>query len=253
MFRIKNFNKNKNITINYNNIETIFKKNKIDLILHCATSYGTKDKNLSNIISSNLFLPLKLLDLAKKYGVKRFINTDTILKKNISSYTLSKFQFSEWLKKYSNDLYCCNVKIEHFFGPGDDDSKFVINLILKLLNKAEKIELTKGTQKRDFIYIDDVVAAIEKIIIHTLTFTKGYNNFEIGSGKSISIKKFINIVAKELNNKFTKLIYGALPFRKNEPMDIKVNNRKLVKLGWKSNSTISQGLKKTIKFYKKKY
>ena len=78
-------------------------------------------------------MPLRLLFLAKKYGVKAFINTDTILEKNISFYTLSKFQFNEWFEAYSNHLYCCNVKIEHFFGPKDNFTKFVIYLIVNIL------------------------------------------------------------------------------------------------------------------------
>ena len=62
---------------------------------------GFEEENSSNTIYPNLILPLQLLDLAKKYSVKSFINTDTILNKNISSYTLSKDQFVDWLKFFS--------------------------------------------------------------------------------------------------------------------------------------------------------
>ena len=50
LFRIKKYNKNKKIVIDYKKLEAVFIKNKIDCILHCATSYGLKDKNISNII-----------------------------------------------------------------------------------------------------------------------------------------------------------------------------------------------------------
>ena len=249
--RLKRNKNHKYIIIDYERLENIFKKNKIDLIIHCATSYGTKDRNISNIIQSNLFLPLKLLDLAKKFKVKKFVNTDTILKKNISDYTLSKYQFNEWFKKFSKDMYCCNIKIEHFFGPGDDTSKFVISFISKILNKKFPVHLTKGTQKRDFIFIDDVVRAIALIVKHSEKKNLGLENFEIGTGKSITIKNFAKLTARLCNidsNKFIK--FGTLTFRKNEPMDVKININKLKKMGWKPKCNLKSSLKKTINYYR---
>ena len=247
--RLKKNNKNKKIIFEEKKIEEIFKKNKIDLIVHCATNYGINDTDISNIIQSNLVLPLKLLSLAKKYNVKRFINTDTILKKNISFYTLSKFQFNEWFNVYSNDLFCCNVKIEHFFGPRDNPTKFIIYLIKNIL-KRKKTELTKGNQKRDFIFIDDVVNAINKIIEYSLTKKKGKEIFEIGSGKPISIKNLGLLIIKLAKRKKNLLNFGALPYRKNEPMNIKVNTRKLKRLGWKPLYSLKESLEKTINYYK---
>ena len=95
---------------------------------------------------------MQLLDLAKNYKVKAFLNTDTILNKNVSNYSLSKYHFSEWLKLFSEDFYCTNIKIEHFFGARDDDTKFVISIIKSFLNNSKKISLTKGTQKRFCLY-----------------------------------------------------------------------------------------------------
>jgi len=251
LFRIKKYNKNKKIVIDYKKLEAVFIKNKIDCILHCATSYGLKDKNISNIIQSNLFLPLKLLDYAKKYKVKSFINTDTILKKNISDYTLSKHQFNEWFKKFSKDIYCCNIKIEHFFGPNDDRSKFVISLITDILEENYPIKLTSGVQKRDFIYIDEVVSAISRIIKHSKRKKSGIETYEIGTGKSMSIKKFAEIIA-QLCMKDSKKIFkfGSIPFRKNEAMDVKINIKKLKKIGWKPRPDLKKELIKTIDYFK---
>ena len=65
------------------NLDNIFKINKYDLIIHCATNYGIEEENSSNTIYPNLLLPLQLLNLAKKYSVKSFINTDTIMRYRI--------------------------------------------------------------------------------------------------------------------------------------------------------------------------
>jgi nucleoside-diphosphate-sugar epimerase len=239
------------------NLEILFKKNRYDLIIHCATNYGIEEDNSSDTIYPNLLLPLQLLDLAKKYSIKSFINTDTILNKNISSYTLSKNQFVDWLKLFSKFLNCYNVKLEHFYGPKDNNNKFVISSIRKLLRYEDKIELTKGFQKRDFIYITDVVSALEKIILFALkkneinSNTFDFKTFEVGTGKQISIKLFIILIAKLIGNNRTRLEFGKLPFRKNEIMNVKVDLKSIQKLGWKSKTKLKQGLTKTINYYKK--
>ena len=193
---------------------------------------------------------MQLLDLAKNYKVKAFLNTDTILNKDVSNYSLSKYHFSEWLKLFSKDFYCTNIKIEHFFGAQDDDTKFVISIIKSFLNKSKIIKLTKGNQKRDFVYIDDVVSAMKKILLHSLKQKKGFDIFEIGSGISISIKNIVMLIKKLCNNKTTKLDFGKIPMRKNESLDVKLDLKKLFKLHWKPKYSLEESLKKTIKYYK---
>ena len=237
------------IKIENTKLDKIFKKYKFDSVIHCATNYGLKKKNISEVIQPNLILPMQLLDLAKNYKVKAFLNTDTVLNKNISNYSLSKNHFSEWLKLFSEDFYCTNIKIEHFFGPKDDDSKFVISMIKSFLNKSKSIKLTKGSQKRDFIYIDDVVSAMKKILFHALKQKKGFEIFEVGSGSNISIKNIIILIKKFCNNTTTKLEFGKLPMRKNELLHVNLNLKKLFKLGWRPKYNLEVSLKNTIKYY----
>tara|TARA_B100000780_G_scaffold254500_1_gene202665 strand:- start:485 stop:1366 length:882 start_codon:yes stop_codon:yes gene_type:complete len=243
----------KKITILKNekiNLNKTFQKHSFDSIIHCATNYGLKKKNISEVIQPNLILPMRLLDLAKTYNVKAFINTDSILGKNISHYSLSKHHFSEWLKLFSKDFYCCNIKIEHFFGANDDHTKFVISIIKSFLNESKTIELTKGNQKRDFIYIDDVISAIKKILNHSLKQKSGFEIFEVGSGKNISIKKIVILIKKLCNNTTTMLKFGKIPMRKNELLHVNLNLKKLFHLKWKPKYNLEESLKKTIRYYK---
>lgn len=246
--RLKPFIK-KIIFLNINNLDKYFNKNNFNLVIHCATNYGLNDKKLSDIIFSNLTLPLKLLELCEKYNVKTFINTDTILPKNISGYTLSKYQFYEWLEKFSEKITCINIKIEHFYGPGDNKTKFVIKNLIDLINKKKDIKLTKGKQKRDFIYIDDVISAFEEIIKWSKNKSKGIYNFEIGTKKLTSIENFMKLLKKLTHNNNTNLKFGSIPYRKGEFMKSNVNNKQLLKLGWQPKTSLNDGLKKTIKYY----
>jgi len=229
----------------------LFKEKRYDAIVHCATNYGRNHEKSSEIIESNLVLPLKLLELGVSHGVQIFINTDTILDKNVSDYSLSKKHFRNWLEKFSDRINCINLSLEHFYGPGDNDSKFVTDIIRKLLMNVPSLDLTEGNQTRDFIYIDDVVSAIVVLLLKNQNKSTGYSNFDIGSGASISIKEFVSLVKKHCVNDSTFLNFGAIPYRINEPMQVKVDTSELNKLGWKCNWNIDTGLIQTIKFERK--
>lgn len=227
-------------------IEKIFKENKIDIILHCATDYGRKVVDPMQIIEANLVLPVKLLECGRKYNVKSFINTDTILDKRISHYSLSKKQFRDWLLSYKNNLVCINVELEHFYGSGDDKTKFVSYIADLLMNNADKIDLTPGEQKRDFVYIEDVVEAFLKIIVRSEELDKGFYEFQVCSGQEITIKDLVLMIKNIIGNSKTLLNFGAVPYRENEVMVSSADASEIRKLGWSAKYTLEEGLKKMI-------
>src|SRR3990167_3471727 len=179
-----------------------------------------------------------------------FINTDTILDKRVSVYSLAKKQFYDWLKLFSTEMPCINVSLEHFFGPLDDRSKFCTKMITDLLLGVPNIDLTPGLQKRDFIYIDDVVDAFVKIIDYSLQISNGFYHFEVGAGKNLTIKSFIELLVGLTGNATTQLNFGALEYRANEIMEYHVNLKPIQSLGWYPCYSLIDGLKETIRVEK---
>jgi nucleoside-diphosphate-sugar epimerase len=236
----------KSYDIDYVDLESIFKTNQIDTVIHTATNYGRDNKNTLEIIKSNLVYPLELLDLGLKNNLARFINLDTTLPHNINEYALSKRQFYDWLKVFSKKLACINVSLEHFYGFQDSDSKFVTKIIRDLLTKIDKIDLTLGEQRRDFIYIDDAIEALMKIINNETSYKNDFTEFEIGSGHNISIKELVLLIKNLSYNQTTKLNFGAVPYRENEIMESRADISKILALGWQQKTTLEHGLKKTI-------
>jgi CDP-paratose synthetase len=226
--------------------ETIFRDRRIDIILHCATSYGRREPDPVSLLEANLFLPLRLLEMGKKHGVRVFINTDTILDKRVNHYSLSKSQFREWLRNYARDLVCVNIAIEHFYGPGDDESKFVSFIVASILKQVDRIELTRGEQKRDFIFIDDVVDAFMRVIAHSPGREKGYYPFEIGTGRTLDVRTFVTLAREIAGNRRTILDFGAIPYRDNEVMETRVDTGAIRALGWEPRITVQEGLRRLI-------
>ena len=227
-------------------IEQCLQEARADIVIHCATDYGRKQVEPSAIIEANLILPLKLLELSRRNGVKCFINTDTFLDKGINYYSLSKKQFKDWLDTFSTELVCVNVTLEHFYGPLDDKTKFVSFVIEKLLTNASEIALTEGNQKRDFIFIDDVIAAFLTIISRVGSMPNGSYEFGVGTNNMIAIKELVELIREVTGNTFTRLNFGAIPYRKNEIMASNIDTTAIRALGWETKYSLIEGLQCTI-------
>ena len=85
-------------------LDKIFKNHEIESVIHCATNYGYNQIDFTDIIDSNYILPSNILKLSIKYNVKYFINTDSLINKNISLYSLSKTHFKELSKFLSDEI-----------------------------------------------------------------------------------------------------------------------------------------------------
>lgn len=233
------------------NLESVFQENTIFAIVHAATVYKRNEEPVDNLIETNILLPVRLYEFAKKYDVKTFLNTDTFFNdpnqnyQYLPEYTLSKKQVIEWIKMLQKNVVIINMKIFHMYGPNDTKNKFIPNIISNLTENIENIDLSPGEQTRDFIFIDDVVSAYKTVLAKQFNFTEKIIEFEIGTGKSTTIKEMV-LTIKEISKSNSNLCFGALAYRNDEIMKSKADNSKLLKLGWKPLFDIQHGLNSLI-------
>ena len=231
-------------------IESVFLKKNYSILIHAACHYGRNEDTSFEIYQTNLIFGMQLLELAVKYQVKAFINCDTFYKKYLNYYSLSKKQFLEYLYFNSQRIKIINFRIMHMYGPNDDDHKFFRWIFNQFANNKKSIELTRGEQLRDFIYIDDVVSAFNLVVCKSI-FLPSYNNFDVGSGKLVSIYTMLNVFRETYrkfdNNLTTSLHFGSMSYNSNEMMSVICNNSKLIELGWKPKYSLEEGLKEVIR------
>jgi CDP-paratose synthetase len=240
--------------ISYNidqvNLKTIFQEIKPDIIVHTACSYGRKNESLIDIVNSNLIFGLDLLEESINSNVNTFINTDSLLPRNLNDYSLSKAQFTDWLQKRSDKIQVVNFKIEHMYGIKDDTKKFLPWLINEMISGNDDINLTSGIQKRDFIYISDVVAAYN-LVIKKRKSLSSWNEFDIGTNVFTEVKDFVLKIAEELERSYnreivSRLQFGAISYRLGDIMLPELDNTKLIRLGWMPKVTIKEGIQKIL-------
>ena len=227
-------------------LEDAFRQKKIDVVVHTACHYGRNGESISDVVKSNVGFGLEVLDACLKFGVGTFVNTDTLLDKHCNAYSLSKGQFVEWLKQFSNKLKVINLRLEHMYGPRDDDTKFVPWCISQLQQNIPEMKLTRGVQLRDFIYIDDVVAAYLKVLENADDLS-GFSEFDVGTGDQVTVKFFVEQLKEIYEEKFgptnTQLAFGAIPYGESEKMMTRVDTSGLTQLGWKPATSLAYGIK----------
>lgn len=241
---------NENVKVYYldkTSLADIFKENKINMIVHTAVRYGRNKENISEMLEANVLFPLKILTLAEDSGIELFINTDSILTPKLNFYAMTKHNVVDWLSMFADKFKVANMRLDHFYGPNDNPVKFIAWVIGEMKNNVSKIDLTDGSQTRDFIYIDDVVNAYNYIIQNLDKLSLGLiNTFEVGTNIKTSIKTMVSLIYEGIKPKDTVLNFGAIPYRKNEMLDYEVNTTALRLLGWKPEYTVEKGINKII-------
>ena len=213
-------------------------------------SYLSGVKNLIFLGSSCIYPKNSKQPIKEKYLLSNY------LEKTNEPYAIAKIaginlceSYSKQYKLNYKSLMPCNA-----YGPNDNyepiSSHFFAALIRKIINSTKEnksyIEVW-GTGKplRELIFADDVADAC--------IFFLGKKNTEsiinIGSGVEYTIEDYAKKIMKHLNVKL-KIRYHKkkLNGTKRKLLDSSMAK----KLGWKSKTTLEQGLEITIKDYLKK-
>lgn len=235
-------------TVDEDGWEDKIKSFKPDIVINTAALYGRKGESVSALIEANFLFPIRLIENLDVNTV--FINCGTSLPSSVSLYAQTKSQFVDLAKIYCDTakVKFINLRLEHFFGPGDEESKFtsyVFNQCLKNL----PLNLTEGSQLRDFIYIDDLLNAFE-CIIESLDELPQFENIDVGSGKAITVREFVETVIS-VTYSSSKVDFGAVPMRENELMYSCANTELLMNLNWDSQFSIEKAISKMLNEEKK--
>ena len=227
---------------NIDQLRKIINKEKPNYIINLI-SYVTSVRELNlfpKMINSNLDILLKIYETTKdletlklvmqfgsgeEYGNIEAPFTEIMKEEPVSPYAIAKLLTTNTaLMLYKNYNYpICIVRPSNLFGKYQTKDKFIPYILEKLKNN-EEILTTFGEQKRDFIYIEDFIDIIQKLLEKSSLIRGEVIN--VGSGTSISLKDII-LYLKEKLNSTSEIKFGAIPYRENEMMDFCLDISKL--------------------------
>lgn len=262
----------------YNNKNVSFKKidfvsqndfsnilDGIDSVIHLISTIGPQDKidNIELEIKENVFPTIKLLDSMVKCKTKKIIFVssggtvygehseapikETELKQPICHYGIIKELIEKYLFLYKI-YYNIDYNIIRLANPYSEMTKSgrsqgIIPIFAdQILNNQEIKIWGDGNDIRDYIYIDDAIKAVIKII----NYNGDEKIFNVGTGKGYTVNQVLDLVSKELNISNPQVTY--LEERK---CDVKYNVLNIDKissiLNWRPTVSLEEGIKKIVK------
>jgi UDP-glucuronate 4-epimerase len=247
-------------------VEQIFKKEKIDKVIHLAALAGVRNslKDPRGYFDVNVMGSINLLEAAVKYKIKNFVfaSSSSVYGNNkkmpfseadavdtpISPYAASK-KTDELIAHTYHHIYGLNVTALRFFtvyGPwGRPD--MALFLFADAISKNKPINVfNRGKMSRNFTYIDDIVSGT----LTVLDKCKGYGVMNIGGDKEETLMKYIQVLEDNLGKKAKK---NMLPMQPGDVPKTVADIKKLRRLGWKPKTRIEEGIRNFVQWYKQYY
>ncbi len=211
-----------------------------DAVVHCATNYGRNGASLADISWVNYEWPAQLASSLAESGV--FLHIDTALPDGVSPYATEKGRLRRFLLEQQGSR-SCNVRLEHFYGAGD--GHFLSAVLTAFFSKQPILPLTAGTQRRDFIWVDDAVDGIVVVLEHL--FRRAVPaEVGLGTGSARSIREVVEELSALCGPHETELRFGAVAMREGEPLESKADLRALQQIGWTPSTPWEAGIRRFV-------
>jgi dTDP-glucose 4,6-dehydratase len=169
-----------------------------------------------------------------------------------SPYAASKASADHLIKSYIRTYKFPAIisNCSNNYGPKQFPEKLIPKIIFNILNNLPIPIYGKGTNSREWIYVDDHCKALE------ILSRKGKigQNYNIGSNKNISNLELTRLIIKIFKDNFLNIKNKSkIIFVKDRPghdLRYSINSNKIrKKLKWYPRIGLAEGLKKTIKWY----
>ena len=254
---------------NYDGLEKIFEKDKIDKIIHLAAKVGVRNsfENTGIYFDVNLNGTKNLLDLAVKYHTKNFIFASSSsvygvnkkspfsesdeISRQISPYAQTKKYGEELCREY-HENFGININCLRFFtvygpkGRPDMAPYQFVDLISKgepIKIYSDKEEFNEGKIARDFTFIEDIVNGTSL----SLDAFFGFEIFNIGRGQSVKMNDFVETIEDKLNKKSLKKFVGSV--KGDVPITYADISKSRKMLNYNPQINISDGIERFVKWY----
>ena len=247
-------------------IDEIFKKEKIDIVIHHAAQLDVRKSVADPCFDADVNIKgaLNILEACKNTKVKKIIFASSggtiygecgskapdekAFANPLSPYGVAKLSVEHYIKAYSA-LYGLKYTILRYanvYGPRQDvngEAGVVAIFIGRMSQNKEFFIFGDGKQLRDYVYVKDVVSANIK------SLTKGNNEvINIGTNKTTSVTKLAQELSKIIGYA-KKPVFK--PKRNGELFKSFLNISKAKKvLGWQPKVDIIKGLKYTVDYFK---
>ena len=265
---------------NENEIEEVFKKHKIDIVVHFAALSQANEslREPQKYFENNVSGTINLLNSMIKHKVKKIVFSSTAAiygeanyipinenhpQKPINPYGETKLTIEKTMDKYDvkHDLKSIRLRYFNVIGANKEaiigekhnpETHLIPNILKASLDNSKTFNLfgndydTKdGTCIRDYIDIQDLINA-HFLAIEYLNKNNKTDYFNLGTKQGNSTKEIFEICQKVINKKINIEIK---PKREGDPAILVADNKKAYDiLGWSPKVNIEESIQNAYKF-----
>lgn len=258
-----------------NELPKLFKNEQFDIVCNLAAQAGVRYslENPESYVDSNLVGFLNVLECCRNYNIKHLVyassssvyglnktipfSTEDNVDHPISLYAATKKSNELMAHTYSHLFKIPTTGLRFFtvYGPwGRPDMAMFLFTDAIINNKPIKV-FNYGKMERDFTYIDDIVEGVVRIVEHSnkkrIEENKLYKVYNIGNNNSVKLLDFIKEIELNLGTEAEKQM---LPIQPGDVERTWANVDDLMNdYNYKPNTTISNGVKAFVDWYKTYY
>jgi len=243
-------------------VMTLVRQVRPEAVCHLATYGGFSfQKESSEIFQTNFVGTMNLVRACEKIDLSCFINTGSSSEYGLKDRPMEERDLLEPLGDYgvakaSTTLFCRSEAVEKGlplvtlrifspYGPWDDPKRLVPYVIASLLQGSPP-SLSNPAFVRDFIYIDDVVAAYLAVLRVKVEPGRIYN---VGSGVQSTLGEVVSRISELLPH--SPPVWGVTPPRKVEPSCWVADITQIrTDQGWEPTWGLYQGIAETVAWMK---
>ncbi len=264
------------------NLENIFKKYNPKKVVNLAAQAGVRYsiENPSAYIQSNIVGFNNILEQCRYNNVEHLIyaSSSSVYGGNealpfaedhrvdhpVSLYAASKKSNELMAHTYSHlyGLPTTGLRFFTVYGPWGRPDMALFLFTDSILNDRPIKVFNNGDMIRDFTYIDDIIEGVFRVIFKPATpdsnFRKSnpnsstswapYRVFNIGNSNPVNLKKYIQIIEKNLDKKAIK---EFLPMQPGDVKETSADTKLLEEwIGFKPDTSIYSGINKFVNWYK---
>jgi len=239
---------------------------KPDVVMHLAAHAGVRHSldYSRQYIDNNIYGTQNLIEACEIVGVDNVVYASTSCvmagnqlpwkeddptrhQLNPYGYTKMTNECQMMVSKINNTI---GLRFFTVYGPWGRPDMALFKFTKGILDGSKIDVFNYGDMKRDFTYVDDIVAGIKVLIQRTMDSDGLKEIYNIGRGEQVQLMDFITEIEKNFGRKAEK---NLLPKHPADTQETWSDTTKLQSLGWKPTTSIPEGIEKFAEWYKSYY
>jgi nucleoside-diphosphate-sugar epimerase len=233
-------------------IREVIARNPVDVCIHLAWSHESPNQsfrfsaNLVDALVDNHCPRIVLAGTCFEYEIKgNFALREDSPTKPLQPTDEAKLELEIYAagKTVAAATTCAFARLFYLYGPGQP-ARHLVPWVTTYLINGKQAPLTSGHQRKDYLHVEDVVAALWALADGDVV---GVVN--VGSGRTFAVSE-IAIKIGEILDRSELVGLGTLPDRDHDPAFVCADNRKILQeTNWRPEYDLDRGLRETVAWY----